>query len=247
MSGFFYCLPRSGLSCNRQLPSPIFDIVIEEINHILNNWDYTSALRFLDKSGKNPHLVEILSAGESKFFTKKLRAELEEIKSSVIEKESLNQWKKKDQAPVHNDFKSSPAGKALDKANDSLESIKQQRNQVLREQDQLRWEHVLAVEQNTPPEKLAPLVKRIMVLSNQLRECWYKIDYHEQHGILPPQPQDPVMEVFENATTAADLVKIRNNYRSYQTKGKKGNRTAIKLAFYEAVLTEAEKRIKLLE
>ena len=101
------------------------------------------------------------------------------------------------------------------------------------------------VEQNAAPEELEPVVKQIMELSHELHECWYKLDYHQRHGILPPVPTDKVQEVFECVSSEVELVKIRNNFRSYLTKGKKANRSLDKIQFYQAVLDEAEKRIAL--
>lgn len=206
--------------------------MIEDINNLLNNWHYPSALSYLKKYGKNQHLIEILSSGESHFFTKKLRQELENLKNRAI----------KEEHPV----KESPKPRQIESLvdSDTIEAIKQQRNKVLREQDQLRWQHVLMVEKNATPEQLTPIVKRIMDLSHQLHELWYKIDYHQSHGILPPDPPDPIMEVFENVTTVEQLIKIRNNQRSNISKVKKGSRSADNLEVYKAILLEAEKRIK---
>lgn len=215
--------------------------MLKEINHILNNWDYQVALDFYKKYGSNPHLADIFSTGETKFFNKKLKEELERIR----ELEICNTTPDPHIPKTHQADDIPKIHQVDEDVADTLESIRQKRNAALREQDHLRGRHVLLVEQNAAPEELKPTVKRIMELSRELFEHWYKLDYHQTHGILPPEASDPVKEVFENVSSEAELVKIRNNQRSNLSKGKKLGRSVEKMQFYQAVLDEAEKRIAL--
>jgi hypothetical protein len=191
----------------------------DELRHVLDHWDYPTAIALFGKYGKDPALLHVLERKESKFFTRKLREQLVNLITPDLDI-------------------SEPAKKPK-----TILEIEKQRNGYLRQQDHLRGQNVLLVEMKAPQEEIAPVTNQIMELSFKLQDCFYKLNYFGKHGMLPPDPEDEVQAVFTNTTDKSGLQDIRNNYRTHVSRAKKGAMNKDKLDFYKKVVAEAQRRM----
>lgn len=197
----------------------------QHIRAILDDFDYAEGIHLLKKYGSNPALVAVLNGRSGKFFEKKLRRELAEL----LHKEDA------------------PAPAPLADAPEPVKAIEKTRNDALRRQDHLRGQLVLLVEQKATPQVLAPIAREIRSLSRELRDCWAKLTYYQEHRTLPPQAPDVIVREFEGLTSVSDVMRIRNNARSNISRIKKGKVAADRLPYWEAIRLEADRRITLME
>ncbi len=207
------------------------------IKQVLTSWDYQEAIDLLKEFSDDIGLINVLSRGENKFFRKKLHNEL----LSLITKEE-DQYKEPEKIFIKIDGRQKQTIK-IEEYPDELKEIVKRRNNAVREQDVLRGQHILLVEQNSSSEEILAISKQIIRLDDTIKDCWYHINFHYKYKQLPQAPSNEVQEKFEGAETTEDLIRIRNNYRAYITKAKKGSMPKEKLPFYEQVLQECERRI----
>lgn len=219
-SRFFYVLSALAIALNIYIMT-----ANEQFEKLLKvKWNFDEALALCQAYGENSILYKML-AGDSKssFFNNKLRGELERIYEIRRKQVKVNV----------------ETMQGFPNEHPSLQQIIIERNKALKERDFLRGK----LTEFDSDEKRKEAAFRILELDDIMSECWNKIDYFEIHGHLPAiLPSDEIEKIF-SGKDKADIVKLRNNYRSYRTKVKKGQRDASLMPHYEAVLQECERRL----
>lgn len=206
--------------------------MIDQIRAVLEKWNYSKALALYQASGTNPSLAKLLSSGETLFFRKKLRTELD----ALLTKLSVQKAEIQKEIP--------PLGGT--KGGSNLSETITRRNLAIRRQDFLRGQLQLLKPKNSPltggtkggsGSDTYKLCREILDLDLELNECWKIIHYYNEHGELPP---DEIQQIINKAVTWMDLVRILSNYKVNVSKARSGKLPADKLKFYEAVLHRTE-------
>lgn len=200
------------------------DIAAIAQRHI-DHYDYHEAVAFIVAHGEATVAHLVSGASKSSYTEKKVLAELERIAALPSQESKV----------IHT--------LPIDKKPEELRDLIVQRNDLVRRLDHLRGMLELIPDDDT---RLSVALE-ILDTEDALKATWSDINYYSEKGEMPVRiPEDEIARVFFGVTTHIDLLKLRNNYRTYISRAKSG-KLAHLLTFYEAVLAECEHRMKLIQ
>ena len=189
----------------------------------LQTFDYTTALAFLQQYGNADKARLLGSLARTSFTNHQIVAELETLAATPPP------------SPTPPTQSTPPA-----QAPAGLEELKQRRNDLVRQMDNLHG----SLEYLSTREERYQTALSIITMEQEWRHIWAQIDHLEQFGApMPVIPTDELEKIFYQRTTVSDLTKVRNNYRTHVSRAKKG-KSSKPAAWYQTVVTEAERRIR---
>lgn len=150
--------------------------LIKQVKAVLKAFDFDLATQIIVNHSENRVLIGLLQKGDSPANRLLARNELSHLLTTIGTAPTNGQGV----APV-----------AERTANDPLSDIKAERNEIIKKMDRLH--ESLFHEDNKEEHRLIAL--QILDLNDRYIECWEKIDYHKQHGRLPPEPESAPVEI----------------------------------------------------
>lgn len=202
------------------------------IEEFLNNAEsnYQDGIKLLKKHGAKPALVTILSIRETQHNWDRLRDELHRIyKDEAVAKPEKNRTKS--QVTYTTDEVKYP--EPLRPAVRKLASLYAIVN---------HWHPQLDMLWNKDRKKCFEAKMAIQQSWDEIERIWRLVNYYNDHGVILPNKYSP--EERYRPRDRAELVKRRNNLRTYISKHKKSAGKLVQVKEWEKELSEIEIEIE---
>jgi uncharacterized coiled-coil DUF342 family protein len=168
----------------------------------VNNPDrqYTDGVLLFKRNVKDPAMLAMFESGENSMTRRKLLEALREAsKPAQVIEITIDGSKKK----------TIPANQPVNRTKtDAVTAIEQLKGISFKEMAAL---HAQLTTFKTDRERYEAQ-HRIVELKSLVDECWYKLDYFQQYGVLPPETEDVSIK------TIRDVVQLSKNIPTYFTK-----------------------------
>lgn len=207
-----------------------------QLKQLLHDFDWDKAVIFYEKYGINGTYKSLFNTGRTTYYERKLYGLLQEMQEEIMPSASF----RPEAASPSGEISFQSTEDIKPEYPEPIQQIIKEKNTNLATMNYLQGQ--LEIIDND--EQRAQAAGRILELDDEITKAWDKIHHWEQYQELIHDPADDheLTAIFKGVN-GAELVKIRNNYRSYVSRATKGKMSKEKLPFYEKVLQEAERRL----
>jgi len=196
------------------------DSIAQLASYIIEDYDYHKAVDFIHKYGDERISTLLKKLTRSSFTEDLAEKEIKRLRGTY----------KKNNATI------SSSKKNVSSTSNYKEECISKRNSIVRQLD-FKCGSLEYIDNENERLKVA---LEILELEDELREIWVKLDYYDRTGYpMPDTPDDEIEKVFHGVIDIADLLRIRNNHRTYLTRAKKQSDQK-KITYHTSIIKKAE-------